>query len=99
MINKDKYYLYILPWSNYNGVYYMYEPLDNYDICSLYFHWDILESDNYVCEMECVLTNNKPRPVLMKVYGLNDVKLFRLDKVNQHCKFWFTNDGMNIIPL
>jgi hypothetical protein len=35
----------------------------------------------------------------MKEYGMNDVKLFRVNDGNQHCKFWFTNDGMNIIPM
>jgi hypothetical protein len=66
---------------------------------SVYFHWDILESDNYVCEMENVMTNNKSGIVLMKEYELNDVKLFKLNEGNQHCKFWFINDGMNIIPM
>jgi LPS sulfotransferase NodH len=37
--------------------------------------------------------------IKMKEYGLNDMKLFRLNDGNQHCKIWFTNDGINIIPI
>jgi hypothetical protein len=59
--------------------------MPSYDINSLYFHWDILESDNYVCKVE--------------EYEGNDVKLFRLTDGTQHCKIWFTNDGINIIPI
>jgi hypothetical protein len=35
----------------------------------------------------------------MKEYGLNDIKLFRLNDGTQHCKIWFTKDGINIIPI
>jgi hypothetical protein len=27
------------------------------------------------------------------------MKLFRVNEGNQHCKIWFTNDGINIIPM
>jgi hypothetical protein len=69
------------------------------DINSLYFHWDAMESDNYVCEIESIVTNSKSRAVLIKEYGVNDMKVFRLNDGDQHCKIWFTNHGMNIIPL
>jgi hypothetical protein len=68
-------------------------------LSNIYFHWDVIESYTYVCEIESVSTNNKSGAVCMKEYGLNDVKLFRLNEGNQHCKFWFINDGMNIIPM
>jgi hypothetical protein len=73
--------------------------LGNYDLRSLYFHWDISESDNYICEVENIMTNSGFGYVKMKEYGLYDIKLFRLTDGNQHCKIWFTNDGINIIPL
>jgi hypothetical protein len=98
-LNKDNHGLNMLPLGNYNGVFDNYQPLSNYDLSNIFFHWDIIESYNYVCEIENVMTNNKSGTVLMKEYGLNDLKLFRLNEGNQHCKFWFTNDGMNIIPI
>jgi hypothetical protein len=69
------------------------------DLSNLYFHWDIMENYNYVCERENVLMNSKSGTVKMKEYGLNDMKMFRLNDVTQHCKIWFSNDGMNIIPM
>jgi hypothetical protein len=33
---------------------------------SVYFHWDITESDNYVGEIEGGLTNNKSGPIWWK---------------------------------
>jgi hypothetical protein len=59
----------------------------------------IIESDNSVCEIESIITNNKSDSVLRKEYEVNDVKLFRLDNGNQHCKILVTSDGMNIIPV
>jgi hypothetical protein len=99
IINKDNYELYILPWAEINGVCDRYNPMPNYDINNLYFHWDISKSDNYVCEIESVVMNSKSGGVLMKKYGVQDIKLFRLNDGPQHCKIWFTNDGINIIPL
>jgi hypothetical protein len=58
-----------------------------------------MENYNYVCEVEGIMTNSKSGAALMKEYGLNDMKIFRLNDGTQHCKFWFTNDGVNIIPL
>jgi hypothetical protein len=66
---------------------------------NVYFHWDITELDTYVCEIESVMTNNKSGVVLMKEYKLTDVKLFRVNDGCQHCQIWFTNDGVNIIPM
>jgi hypothetical protein len=66
---------------------------------NLYFHWDITESDNDVCEIESVVTNNKFGPVLMKEYGLFDIKLFVLDNEQLEFKIWFTSDGVEIIPV
>jgi hypothetical protein len=73
--------------------------MPSYDINSLYFHWDIVESDNYVCEIESVVTNSKSGAVLIKEYGVNDMKVFRLNDGAQNCKIWFTNNGTDIIPL
>jgi hypothetical protein len=86
-LNKNNNGLYMLPLGNYNGVHDSYQPLGNYDLSNLFFHWDATESDNYVCEIEGVSKNLKSETVLMKEYGLNDVKLFRLNEGNQHCKF------------
>ena len=58
--------------------------MPSYDINSLYFHWDILESDNYVCEIESFTTNSKSGAVLIKEYGVNDMKVFRLNDGAQH---------------
>jgi hypothetical protein len=71
--------------------------MPSYDINHLYFHWDIIEYDNYVCEVEN--TSDNKGIIKMKEYGLNDMKLFRLNDGTQHCKIWFTNDGINITPI
>jgi hypothetical protein len=84
---------------NYNGVYDSYQPLGNYGLSNIFFHWDIAESDTYACVIEGVSPRNKSGIVLMKEYRLNDVKLNKVNEGNQSCKFWFTNDGMNIIPM
>jgi hypothetical protein len=97
IINKDNYGVYILPCAEFNGVYDSYNPMPSYDINSLYFHWDIIKFNNYVCEIENI--NNKSGVILMKEYGLNDMKLFRLNDGTQHCKIWFTNYWINIIPI
>jgi hypothetical protein len=89
----------MLPWSNDNGVRASYQPLGNYDLSNLFFHGDVTESDIYVCYIEGVSTNHKSEPVLMKEYGRNDIKLFRVNDSNKHCQIWFTKDGMNIIPM
>jgi hypothetical protein len=68
-------------------------------LSNLFFHWDVTESDTYLCEIEGVSTNLKSETVLMKEYDLHGIKLVRLNEGDQHCKFWFTNDGMNIIPI
>jgi hypothetical protein len=73
--------------------------MPSYDLSYLYFHWDVIENYNYVCEIENAVTNSKSGAVSMKEYGLNDMKLFRVNEGDQHCKIWFTNDGINIIPL
>jgi hypothetical protein len=57
--------------------------MPSYDRNNLYFHWD-MESYNEVCEIENVMTNNKSGTVLMKEYGVNDLKLFRLNDEDQH---------------
>jgi hypothetical protein len=87
------------PWGNYSNINNSYQPLDNYDLSNLYFHWDILDNYNYVCEIESIMTNSKSGAILMKEYRINDMKLFRLNDGIQHCKFWFTNDGINITPI
>jgi hypothetical protein len=89
----------MLPWTTIFGVYDRYDPLDDCDMSNIYFHWDIMESDNFVCEIESVVTNSKSGVVLAKEFGLNDMKLFRVNDGTQHCKIWFTKDGMNIIPM
>jgi hypothetical protein len=86
MINKDNNNLYLLPWGSIDGIYDSYNPMPNYDFNNLYFHWDILDNYNYVCEVESIMTNSKSGAILMKEYGLNDIKLFRLNDDNQHCK-------------
>jgi hypothetical protein len=53
----------------------------------------------YVYEIENVAMNSKSRAVLMKEYGVNDVKLFSLTDGTKQCKIWFTNDGINVIPM
>jgi hypothetical protein len=58
-----------------------------------------MENYNYVCEIDNIMANNKSATVTMKEYGLNDIKLCRLNDGNQHCKFWLTNDRMNSIPM
>jgi hypothetical protein len=73
--------------------------MPSYDINNVYFHWDIMENYNYVCEIENIMTNNKSGAVMMKEYELNDIKLFGLNDRDQHCKILFANNGMNIIPL
>jgi hypothetical protein len=91
-LDKNNAGLYLLPWGNDNGVHDSYQPIGNYDLSNLFFHWDVMESDTYVYEIESASTNNKSGDVCMKEYGLNDVKLFRLNEGNQHCKIWFTKD-------
>jgi hypothetical protein len=98
-ITTNNPYLFIRNYANVNGVRDSYRPMPSYDISNIYFHWDIMESYNYVCEIEEIMTNNKSATVLMKEYLLNDMKVFRLNDGNQHCKFWFTNKGMKIIPV
>jgi hypothetical protein len=98
-LNKDNYRLNLCSWGNFYGVHDSYQPFGSYDLSNIFFYWDIMESDTYDCEIEGLSTNNKSGVMLMKEYGLNDVKLSRLVDGNQHCKFWFTNDGMNIIPM
>jgi hypothetical protein len=85
--------------NNYNCVYDSYQSIPGYDKSNLYFHWVITKSDNYVCEIEEIITNHKPSTILIKEYRLNGIKLFRLDDGNQHCKIWFIKDGMNIIIM
>jgi hypothetical protein len=99
VINKNNTGIYLVTQGNYKDIHNSYRPLDNYDLSSLYFHWDIIESDNYVCEVENVVMNSELGGVKMKEYGLNDMKSFRLNEGTQHCKIWFKNDGINIIPI
>jgi hypothetical protein len=66
---------------------------------NVYVYWNRIESDNYVCEVESAMTNNKLCLVVMKEYGVSDMKIFRVNDDTQHCKIWFPNDGMNIIPM
>jgi hypothetical protein len=98
-LNKNNTGLYLLPWGNYNEVYNSYQPLGNYELNNLYFHWNIIKFDNYICEIENVMMNSELHYVKMKEYGLHYIKLFRLNDGIQHCKIWFTNDGINIIPI
>jgi hypothetical protein len=98
-LTKNNPYLFIHCYSNVDGTYDSYSPMSSYDLRNLYFHWDAMESDSYICEVEGIMINKKSGAVVMKEYRINDVKLFRLTDGNQHCKIWFTNDGMNIIPL
>jgi hypothetical protein len=45
-ITKNNPYLFIRNYANVNGVYDSYNPMPNYDINNLYFHWDVMESYN-----------------------------------------------------
>jgi hypothetical protein len=45
------------------------------------------------------MTNNKSSPVLMKEYGLYDLKVFALDNKQLEFKIWFTSDEIQIIPV
>jgi hypothetical protein len=90
-ITKNNPYLFIRNYGNLNSVYDIYRLIPSYNINNIYFHWDIMEYDNYVCKMKNITTKNKSRPVLMKEYGLNDMKVYRSDNNNQHCKTRFKN--------
>jgi hypothetical protein len=98
-LTKNYPYLFIHCYNNVDGTYDSYNPMSSYDLSNLYFHWDIMENYNDVCEVEGIMTNSKSGAILMKEYGINDMKRFRLTDGNQHCKIWFTNDGINIIPI
>jgi hypothetical protein len=37
-LNKDNTRLYLLPWSNYNGVHDIYQSIGNYDLNNIFFH-------------------------------------------------------------
>jgi hypothetical protein len=66
---------------------------------SKYFHRNITESVNYVCELESITTNNKTGPFLMKEYHLHNVKKVRLENGQQEFKIWYPSDGMRIILM
>jgi hypothetical protein len=101
IINKDNYDLYLYPWAENNGVYDSYNPMLSYDINNLYFHWDIIEFDNYICEIESVVMNSKSETVLMKEYGLNDINLYRLNDGDLYMikRFIITFQNFQVIRL
>jgi hypothetical protein len=51
-ISKNNPYLFIRNYANVNSVYDSYNPMPSYDLSNLYFHWDVMESYNYVCEVD-----------------------------------------------
>jgi hypothetical protein len=64
----------------------VYTPLRNYDLSSLYFHWDIYNDiNNYVCEVNMIGENK-----YMREYELNNMKTFKINTL-EYC-YVITNE-------
>jgi hypothetical protein len=92
----------------------IYTPLPNYDLSSLYFHWDISNDiNNYVCEVNRIGDSTEHK--YMREYELNNMKTFKINTleygyINEEeeavieegttkIKFWFTNDGVTKLHI
>jgi hypothetical protein len=93
----------------------VYTPLPNYDLRSLYFHWDISNDiNNYICEVNMIGEHK-----YMREYELNNMKTFKINtmkygyiEINEEeeekavieegttkIKFWFTYDGVTKLHI